>query len=377
MHKGKVAFLFARTPSKRDIDRFRITEIAQYQDVVLFDFSPVRERSNYVQEPSSGIAGLRLEPVSRVSDLVRFLSSESPPTVAVDFLPPGRIQTSARQLLRTTRTALVGFIPGSIPRLKPAPTLTKIAERRPTSLKGSAGFLIELWRKQGARPEALDYYITSGDKSKERPDARTALQLIEGRSLDCEDFDQSMSLNHQVPFAVLVDSGGPLHPDYKQLSVRPPLTPNQYFDRLRRFVSLIHETTAIDVLLAPHPRLSTLLYRHWMPDVNLIPSSTSSAVKSSEFVVDVGSTATSFSVLAGKPVSYLSLGQATGSIEERLFQAFAKELERPILRFDAEVDESLLRKPPDLERYDSYRKNYLFSDSSSNLTFAEHILSLP
>jgi len=377
MTQRKVAFLFARPPSERDVRRFRLDQVGSSADVILMDFTPVPGRpKSPLKDADSHVSGFPLVQLTRVSDLTHFLSSESPPTVAVDLLPPGLIRSSVRKQLRMTSTALVGFMPGPIPRLSPAPTLTKFAERRPSSLKGSVGLLKELWRKQSISRDFLDYYITSGDKSKEQPDARTARQLIEGRSLDCEEFDRSISLNYHLPFAVLVDSGGPLHPDYRHMAVRPPLTPNQYFERLRRFVSLIHEEIAIDVLLAPHPRLSPMLYRQWIPDVKLIPSSTSSAVRASEFVVDVGSTATSFSVLAGKPVSYLSLGQAPGSIEERLFQAFAKELERPILRFDAKVNESLLRMPPDRDRYDSYRRNYLYSDSSSSLTFAEQVLSL-
>jgi len=101
------------------------------------------------------------------------------------------------------------------------------------------------------------------------------------------------------------------------------------------------------------------------------------SVRGSEFVLDSGSTATSFSVLGSKPIIYVAPGARPGAIDWRPASAFATSLGLPVHHELASFADSLagtLRV--DHDQYERYRRLYLFSDGSTRRTFAEEMMMI-
>ena len=265
---------------------------------------------------------------------------------------------------------------GPIPTLDRPSTLMTIRSRMPRSIQEATRVPANFADKVFPSHDRADFFIATGATSKSSPECGSARTVVEGRSLDCEEFDQSSLSLPEKQYGILIDSGGPLHPDYSLLGLRPSISPNKYYSQILRLITDLEEKAGAEILLAPHPRVPTRLYRQWLPETPCINGSTASAVRSSTFVLDLGSTATSFSVLAQKPITYLSFGLNPHSLEERLIRAFSGALKRPVARVDSSIPLSLVHHPPDPDVYNSYRRNYLFSDEWTGRSFAEEILQI-
>jgi len=221
-------------------------------------------------------------------------------------------------------------------------------------------------------------FISAGDSSLRRTDALSAARIIHGRSFDCDEYERSRELSDlPAAFDVFVDSGGPLHPDYDYLGFRRSALPNDYFSVLKNFLSTAEQTTGRPVLIARHPRMKNVPYQDFLPEFEIFDDVTASLIQKSTAVFDTGSTATSFSVLAHKQVFYLTPGALPGSAEWRLATGIARSLGREASTTTEQFVNDLRRAEEiPFHTFDSYRREYLFSDLSSRRSFAEEITSL-
>jgi len=369
------ALLLGRTPTQRDVTRFGVDRISTYVKVVIIDASVLIRRE---QEDKNDLAlphGTSRVEVHSFGDLIRVIE-EDRIRILLDTFPPGKVRSELRKLLGALGIRVARHAIGPVPPL-PRPSLrAQLAERAPSRWSHLAPMVRgALDRFGGYRHQPLDWYITAGDQSRQTPDAREASKLLSGRSLDCDEFER-VGLKVDLPsaFCAFVDSGGPLHPDYTILGRRPITEVGSYFHELRLFLEETQQCIGQPVVVARHPRMTAVDYSEFLPGIRVVDSATAEIVRRSSLVLDTGSTATSFTVLSRKPILYISPGSRPGALDSRLATAFASALGQKVHVGLDEFKKTLRTSHQiDVNKYENYRRQYLYSDDSTGRSFGDEI----
>lgn len=373
-----LAFLFARAPDQRDVTRFEIQALVAERKVLLLDLSEALGRGGPAAPP------IHLPPhaeLHSVGSPVHFeqVVKDSEVELVIDLLPRGRRRSILLSICRSADLTIVRHAIGPVPPLPRPPVRMLVLERIPRPgrrwvnlLDSHAG---RLWPDYETPVHA---FISAGDASLASDIARNASNVISGRSLDCDENERVVNLpGLPSRFSVFVDSGGPLHPDFKLLGVRSSSSARSYFDEVRDFLNAAQEVLGMPVLIARHPRMSEYSYSDVLPDFSVFDSSTSELVRRSEMVFDCGSTATSFSVLNAKPIRFIAPGARRGNHLWRLAHAFSAALGLNVYEDCERFARSLLNNEElPTDTYANYRRKYLFSDDHTGHSFSQEILSL-
>lgn len=358
--------------------RCGVERLASEVGVAILDASPLvrsttRPRSSPLLPP--GAAAYHIRSTDDFRRLVRELGIQ----LVIDHLPPRLQRNSLRLAARRMGTVIVKHAAGPVPPPPRSGLLTKLVERTPRSFQQ----VHHLGRVAGGRisqknEAPVDYFISAGDATRLSRDARTADKVISGQSLDCDEFSIRRVLS-DLPeeFDTFIDSGGPIHPDFKDLGVRPSASEATYFAELQRFLLTARELTGRQVVIARHPRMLSVSYHDRLPEFRIVDSASAELVRRSHSVMDSGSMATSFSVLAKKNVSFITPGAKPGSADWRPAAAFAAALGRRVYTSHLDFRNSLLLEPPiPHTTFEDYRRLYLYSDDSTRRTFPNEVLSI-
>lgn len=373
-----IALALARTPTQRDVIRFQIETLAAEQSVILIDLSLLIGRNIERSAPLLLPANAVLVVPRSIEELTAQIA-KSGAELFVEALPSCQIRTQIIQICRSQSITILRHAIGNVPPI-PKPTLASLlVERAPiTPLQWSRRIESLAGRLGTATGCGVDIFISAGDSSLESEAAKHASHIISGRSFDCDSY-RNLSTLEGLPeaFAVFVDSGGPLHPDYKLLGVRARTSVQSYFGDLKLFLEETERVTKIPVLIARHPRMAHVSYADLLPGFAVFDSMTPELVQQSKFVLDGGSTATSFSVLGNKPIRYIAPGSKPGSHQSRAALAFAASLGQIVHHSMDSFRHSLaeIEHVPS-QNYHTYRRLYLYSDNSSQLSFGEEVLQI-
>ncbi len=112
------------------------------------------------------------------------------------------------------------------------------------------------------------------------------------------------------PYVVFVDDNLAYADDWTLLGLPAPVQPDHYFPAMRKFFAQIEQSWGVKVIVAAHPNAAkdARLAAGFAP-FTLVHGQTAQAVRGARAVLLHASTATSFAVMAGKPMLFLITSQ--------------------------------------------------------------------
>jgi hypothetical protein len=170
-------------------------------------------------------------------------------------------------------------------------------------------------------------------------------------------------------YAVFLDVFLPGHPDLKVIG-RPAVNPQAYYSSLNRFFSLLEVTHGIKVVVAAHPKAD--YSNNPFQGRDIYRDLTAKLVKDADFVVSHHSTSISYAVLNHKPIVFVYTDEMVSVYGDTIVDYllyFADYLGAAIYNIDAiTLDEPIVIGGANLERYESYKYNFLTTKSSEHAT---------
>lgn len=123
--------------------------------------------------------------------------------------------------------------------------------------------------------------------------------------------------------------------------------------------------------------MTNVNYYDYLPNFQVTDSATAQTIRNSQVVIDLGSTAKSFSVLGRKPIVYVTPGARPGAVDWRPASAFASALGLPMHHELATFARSLARTfSVEVEAYERYRRLYFYSDDTTGRTFDDEMKTI-
>lgn len=196
------------------------------------------------------------------------------------------------------------------------------------------------------------------------------------------DLKASKILYRKESFILFIDDCMPSASDWKLLNIKPPVTATTYYLALRSFFERIESHYGLPVVIAGHPSAqSDDSYASNFGGRNVIFGETASLVLQSTLVLIHGSTATSFAVLAPKPILFLTTRELDESHFGLHVRTMAKSLGSPLVFMD-EADSLVFSSYSlaiNVKKYKLYETNYLRNEISQETrpwqAFIDYVLT--
>lgn len=172
------------------------------------------------------------------------------------------------------------------------------------------------------------------------------------------------------PIAVFLDEYVPFHSDFTELNLKPPLTAEEYYPVVNRFLGYVERETGLKVVIAAHPRSQYEHHPDYYEGRECVRGKTVRLVRESRFVITHMSTALNFVNLYDKPVIFVT----SSDWEQDSYWADVKVMaswfgKKPVymnddLDIDWEKELSI-----DTTQYQRYRSAYIKREGSDDLPF--------
>ncbi len=282
-----------------------------------------------------------------------------------------------RNLMKTR--ARIGVVRlGAIPSARSFRSYAQRFFRQPS--RGVEFFLGRLpgaW--SGIRP--LDFILKGGSFPISNPLTAPETKIIDAHALD---YDLVLANQSAAPFdsenfAVFVDEGGPLAPDYIEQNWGFPLKPDEYYSLMNRFFDSLEKRFDCEIQIALHPRTCYEDQQKYYEGRKVIQGKTALLIRDARFVVVHGSTAINFATVYRKPLIFASYDYQKKTYFGLLIDAWAATLNKsPVdLHADADVDweKHLIVDEAAYSKYvETYIKNSGSPDKPCWDIFADYIL---
>jgi hypothetical protein len=170
------------------------------------------------------------------------------------------------------------------------------------------------------------------------------------------------------PFILFIDDCLANAHDWSLLDIPPPVTNNVYFSDLNDFFKKIESAYNIPVKIAGHPNsMLDKNYKSNMGGRSIIFNHTAELTIQSTIVLTHGSTATSFAVLAQKPIISLTTHELNQSSYGLHVKTMSKSLGTPLIFIDSDDDKmtDLSTVAVNKLKYHLYNVNYLCNECSN------------
>lgn len=160
-----------------------------------------------------------------------------------------------------------------------------------------------------------------------------------------------------APQVVLIDSMGPLHPDYLLLG-GSSISIQDYSEIVCRGIDQIEKQLGTDVVIAAHPRANKGVMEPWYGGRTLIYGKTTELIADATAVIVAnGSTSIGMAAVFQRPLVLLSSSRFDPIIQDTI-KAFAQALALPLIDLDA-PELPLFTLGINEEAYAQYVQNYI------------------
>lgn len=190
--------------------------------------------------------------------------------------------------------------------------------------------------------------------------------IIWGHTLDYDLYLKDLRKSSNIKFKdenyiVFCDEYLPLHPEYIRRNIKPPITPEIYYQTMCKFFYKVEKETGFKVVIAAHPRSKYEEHPDYFDGRKVIRGKTMELVRDSEFVLMHGSTSLNFAVLYHKPVLFLTMVKMEQSrVLSGDVRRFSSELSKGFITIDSDYkidwDKELWI---DEEAYANYKEKYI------------------
>jgi hypothetical protein len=157
--------------------------------------------------------------------------------------------------------------------------------------------------------------------------------------------------------------------DWTLLGIPPPVTEEPYYRSLRLFFKKLELIYSIPVVIAAHPNSATdEKFISKIGHREVIFENTAALAIQASLVLVHGSTATSFAVLARKPILVMTTKELNQAPFGQEVKAMSRALGAPLIFIDREIKSKKIEKVSVNEKkYKQYEVNYLYSNKSKEI----------
>ena len=346
--------------------------------ITVLDLSPI-----YFPQRSSSQVELH-ESEQRQVRSVRKLRKEITELSAGDaVLIMGQIGCPTSTQMRVIRTILLskaavfGFLGSPVPAPNLPQGIPTLGSRIGSRLRRAKALVWDLGVLESADsvPRALDCLWTAVPAQTNHaklvdPDITTV------RAIHSLDYDQHLAFRTSNRFQdstaslVVLDSMGPLHPDFAWEGSHPPCSPEVYHSRVERILAHLEQSLSMSVRILGHPRSSSSLSRQIYGNRDVAFGSTYEQVATSSGVVILeATTSINFPVVLQKPLLLIDTG-VMGQYATQFLRACGELLQIPVLK--GELDNETVRgafKTP--ANHAAYKDRYIKASGTEDNFFWE------
>jgi hypothetical protein len=198
--------------------------------------------------------------------------------------------------------------------------------------------------------------------------------VLWAHSMDYDIFLQNAGKNLSLypGCAIFLDDFLPFHPDFAMINETAPITPEEYYPKLRTFFSYLECNFGVRIIIASHPRSTYEKLPDYFEGRPIIREETAQLVKECSFVIVHASTSINFAILYQKPIIFLTMDafkknegiSKMGEIVENMASLLGKiphNLDDPLsIDFDKEMEIQI-------NAYEAYKNKYIKKEGSKEL----------
>ncbi len=376
-----IVFLVESPLSQRDYERFGIAFLSERFDVRVVDLTPVIKPHFWAEFSSTAHHFDGYVAVSALDDVEDILP-RGERWFVVDMLSDCVEAGGVRRLCRERGAKLIVVQGG------PLPTLSLWAEVR-NALKhfevariiGGGlryAFRVCKGRTQSTveRREAADIVFLSGLAGSQQIAANSRSQLIPAHSFD---YDIYLALAGSEPspqwpseYAVFLDEDMVYHSDYLHAGIEPPVTAEEYYPAMHRFLTLYEEITNRKIIIAAHPRTDHDRQREFFAAFDYVAGDTARLVQHASDVLLHQSTSCGFAVLWHKSMLFLTMPALRHARDALIIKKRASMFGAPLVNVGdsrEQIVEKIALRAVEGKLYDQYRDNFIKYPGSPELPF--------
>jgi hypothetical protein len=182
------------------------------------------------------------------------------------------------------------------------------------------------------------------------------------------DLKQEKSNLKEERYILFIDENIPSASDWLILRINPPVNEDSYYSSLTSFFDSIEGKMNLPVIIAGHPNSSNNPdFVRRMGGRTVVFSQTARLALESELVLVHTSTATSFAVLAKKPILVMTTRELDRSFYGASIRSMAHALGAPLIFIESRkgLQRALTKTRINLRKYARYENNYLRAFAST------------
>ena len=353
----------------REYDRMSVAKLEQKYKVQIFDCTNLvfplanRDRGNDQFFPSN------LVKIDTLRDLNIQLNKYSSGFV-IDYIGNFSIKTAiVFHLFKLKRFLLIVVDSGPVPSamgiqltIKNQSGLFKRAVKK--ILLNIAGLVLN---------SRADIAIVAGTSWETNKRFSLARVKIHGHSFDYEEYLQKrhIPIDCKGRYAVYLDEDIANHRDNFELGLDHPVTGDEFFKSLRRFIARFEKESGMPIIVAGYPSARYEKHPEWLKNIEIVTGKTAELISGADFVFLHASTAVSFAVMWRRPTIFLTSNQLCNSWYYPRIKLVSRLLNASMINVDLQENEQLNIKQLqkiDETAYENYQNTYIKSTMSPEVS---------
>lgn len=335
-------------------------------EVEVFDLQTVFHPECSVCPGPEGVA--EIQSFGELTPALTALGGLGPDTMLINLLPRNAATLPVARKLRACKALCVEVRTNAVPCAGAGSFKRRLARLTGRKIWDALARKL-LWPWCAKRPDIIIY----GGEAM-RPASYEASRVVSAHALDYDLFLGKDESGTEERYIVFVDQCLPSHPDFSVLKSTFPVTPERYYNSLRKFFDLVEAQVGMPVVIAAHPRADYDQNIQWFGSRRVVRNRTVELVRHASLVLLHYSTALNFAVLGNVPMVFLTTNELELSVGPTI-AAMAALTKRPVLNIDrlpARWETGLL--DVNATAYAAYCRRYIKEPRTSDKLFWQILL---
>lgn len=365
-HLPTLLFTVESPFSKRDEQRFGISELSNYFNVVIADLSQISKPLISTSRQHDRIDDNYILQITSLDEMTEMFHAIDP-AVLMNNIGVGQTRFHLFQLAAEKKVVTAEFQLGAIPSHLSRSRFSKVVQRvkQLPSLQSLPAAMIQRSKNRHWKGCLPDVFFRGGLQAN-------GWHPLRGKTIvDVHSIDYEMSRNFVVNDSdsrecrvAYLDQDLGYHSDIDGLGLRHPVTPETFYPQINHFFDWLEKEQNCRVVICPHPRTTRAHTERRFPGRHISEELTGFEIRRCSAVVGHVSTAFSYAVISRKPTMILTNSEISRSWYAPYTQMFVSELAAPLVNLDDHASWVPLMVTPNQEQREAfarYEVNYLKS----------------
>tara|TARA_B100000795_G_C22799961_1_gene441307 strand:+ start:66 stop:1256 length:1191 start_codon:yes stop_codon:yes gene_type:complete len=189
--------------------------------------------------------------------------------------------------------------------------------------------------------------------------------------------EQKKFKNSKEKFALFIDQGVPMNPDWLKLGLND-VNIDEYYSSLRVFFLKVEKQLDIKIKISAHPRIDPKKIVKYFKEFEIIQGKTLELIYKSKFVISHDSTVLNFAIFLKKPILFIINDSLKNSVHDHLqeIKSFAQHLKKKVVNIN-KLDFKILKKELFVDNilYKKYIINN-FKFAKSNISYSNKLIKI-